>query len=163
MNTSIRPMIKEDWERVIAIYHQGMVSNMATFETVCPSYEKWDQDHLTQCRYVLEEAGTVVGWVALSPVSQRAVFRGVAEVSIYIEEGHKGKGYGETLLQYLVRHAEETGFWMLQSCIMADNKPSLKLHQKCGFREVGYRERHGQDCYGNWRDTVLFEKRRKSD
>ncbi|MGL4738281.1 MAG: GNAT family N-acetyltransferase [Cellulosilyticaceae bacterium] len=163
MKGSIRPMRAADWEKVIAIFYQGMVSNMATFETVCPSYAQWDEEHLKICRYVLEVSGDVVGWVALSPVSKRTVFRGIAEVSIYIENGHKGKGYGEALLYAVTQVSEEEGFWMLQSNIMADNFPSLRLHKKCGFREVGYRERQGQDRHGKWRDTILMERRKVTD
>lgn len=159
MKVIIREMVAQDWEAVAHIYYQGIMTNMATFQTEPPTYDAWDQGHIQKCRYVACVEGAVVGWVALSPVSSRCVYSGVAEVSLYIENAHKGKGIGKALLSYVGEQSEKEGFWMLESSIMADNFPSLMLHKKCGFREVGYRERLGQDRYGNWRDTVLVEKR----
>ena len=159
MEIQLRKMTEEDRKEVSAIYLEGIESNKATFETVCPTYEEWDKGHLEQCRIVAEIDKEVAGWVALSPVSNRYVYRGVAEISLYIANKYQHKGIGKKLLERVCTAAEEEGFWTLQSSIMADNKPSLDLHEKCGFRTVGYREKHGQDQHGNWRDTVLVEKR----
>lgn len=157
----IREMKKEDWERVARIYRQGVEHGISTFNTECPSYEAWDASHNKECRFVEEEDGKVVGWVALSPVSGRCAYRGVVEVSIYIDDAYHGKGIGSRLLQKECEESEKAGYWSLYSAIFSINKASIALHKKCGFREIGYRERIAKDKFGNWQDTTLMELRSK--
>lgn len=159
MKLEIREMKKEDWRDVAAIYQSGIDTNLATFQTQAPSYEEWDSAHLNVCRMVATENGVVVGWAALSPISSRPVYAGVAEVSIYISESHRGKGAGLLLLDALTEQAERAGLWTLQSGIMENNTASIRLHEKCGFRMIGYREKIGRDRFGTWRNTVLMERR----
>lgn len=151
----IREMYQTDWDQVKEIYQQGMNTNLATFQSECPSYEEFDQSHLKDRRYVAVDGDIVVGWTALTAVSNRCV----AEVSIYVRDSYKGKQVGTQLLAYLIAKSEEHGIWMLQSGIMENNPASIRLHEKCGFRKVGYRERIGKDCFGQWRNTVLMERR----
>ncbi|MDL2319469.1 N-acetyltransferase family protein [Eubacteriales bacterium OttesenSCG-928-A19] len=158
---TIRTMTKEDWEAVAAIYQAGMDTNLATFQTECPSYTEWDAGHLSTCRLVADDDGSVAGWAALSAVSSRCVYSGVAEVSIYISGAYRGKGVGTVLLNALSDASEAAGIWTLQSGIMADNTASIKLHEKCGYRMIGKREKIGCDRNGVWRDTVLVERRSK--
>jgi L-amino acid N-acyltransferase YncA len=155
----IREMRKTDWDQVKEIYQQGMDTNLATFQTECPSYEEFDQSHLEDCRFVAVDGDTIIGWTALTAVSNRCVYRGVAEISVYVRDSYKGKQIGTQLLNHLIAKSEEQGIWTLQSGIMEDNLPSIRLHEKCGFRMVGYRERIGKDRYGVWRNTVLMERR----
>jgi L-amino acid N-acyltransferase YncA len=159
MSYRIREMQKGDWEQVSEIYQQGMDTNLATFQTECPVYEEFDQSHMKQCRFVIIDGNSVVGWTALSPVSSRCVYRGVAEVSIYIHDSFRGRKIGTQLLSFLSEQSEKDGVWTLQSGIMADNTASIHLHKKCGFRQVGFRERIGKDRFGQWRNTVLMERR----
>lgn len=159
MYCKIRKMLKSDWNQISEIYQQGMDTNFATFQTECPTYEEFDQSHMDQCRLVITDDTTIVGWAALSPVSSRCVYRGVAEVSIYIHNTYRGKGAGSQLLNYLSGQSEKDGIWTLQSGIMADNKASICLHEKCDFRQVGFRDRIGKDRFGQWRNTVLMERR----
>lgn len=157
--TELREFQTGDWNEVCRIYRQGMESNLATFESEVPSYAKWDAGHLPFGRLVAEECGGVVGWVALSPVSARSCFRGVAEVSIYVAEEAKHGGIGTRLLNGVIDASQQNGLWTLQSVVMRNNEPSLALHRKCGFRVVGIREKIARDPCGNWRDTVLLERR----
>ena len=159
MNYKIRAMQKDDWKPVSEIYQQGMHTNLATFQTECPTYEEFDQSHMRQCRFVITDDDVIIGWAALTPVSSRCVYRGVAEVSIYIHDTYRGKGVGTQLLNFLSDQSEKEDFWTLQSGIMADNKASIRLHEKCGFRQVGFRERIGKDRFGQWRNTVIMERR----
>ncbi len=163
MSIRIRPMDASDWEAVSRIYLEGIRTNLATFETVCPPYDVWDSAHLAHCRLVIEDAGEVVGWATLSPVSKRSAYSGVAEVSIYMAEKTRGQGLGTRLLQALVNCAESQGIWTLQAGIFQDNTASTRLHEKCGFRLVGYRERISKDQNGTWKNTVLMERRRPED
>ena len=157
---SIRSMEKQDWPSVSAIYQEGMDTNLATFQTQCPPYEAWDAGHLKGCRLVaVDPDGAVAGWAALSPVSSRCVYAGVAEISIYIAMVQRGKGIGTALLDALASASEKEGIWTLQSGIMADNAASIRLHEKNGYRMIGYREKVGCDRNGVWRDTVLMERR----
>lgn len=156
---TIRKFREDDWEDVCRIYRQGMDTNLATFESEVPLYPKWDAGHLPFGRIVAEHEGKVVGWVALSPVSTRRCFTGIAEVSIYIANDAKRHGAGRMLLNGVIEASEQNGVWTLQSCIMRNNEPSLALHQKCGFRVVGVREKMARDPRGQWRDTVLMERR----
>ncbi|OEH93059.1 GNAT family N-acetyltransferase [Bacillus solimangrovi] len=151
-------MQSEDWEQVKAIYLEGIATGNATFQQQAPSWEEWDQSHSLDCRIVARSEGNVVGWAALSPVSSRCVYGGVAEVSVYVSGSHMGKGIGNVLLSSLIEISEQNGYWTLQSGIFPENKGSIHLHIKNGFREVGRRERIGK-MDGMWRDTILFERR----
>lgn len=159
MSITFRPMTEQDWPEVSSIYKQGIDTGRATFQSSIPEYNEWDAGHIKECRIVAVENGKIVGWTALSKVSSRCVYGGVAEVSIYIAEGSRGKRIGKALLDHLVPESEKAGFWMLQSGIMEDNAASLKLHDACGFRKVGFREKIGKDCNSKWRSTVLMERR----
>ena len=158
MEISIDTMQPEDWPSVRAIYLQGVATKNATFETDAPEWEAWDRGHLDICRFVVRESGTVVAWAALSPVSKRKVYAGVAEVSIYVAESARRKGFGKTLLKTLVESSEKAGIWTLQGGIFPENETSIVMHQLCGFRIVGRRERIGNRD-GTWRDVVLMERR----
>lgn len=155
----IREMFAEDWEQVVKIYWQGLETGNATFETEAPSFESWDSAHLADCRFVSEIDGLVVGWAALSPVSSRCVYGGVAEVSVYVHKDYRGQKIGQLLLRSLVNSSEEKGYWTLQSGIFEENTPSVNLHHRLGFRTVGFRERIGRDKKGRWRNTLLLERR----
>ena len=159
MDISIRLMNENDWPSVSEIYRQGIGTGKATFQSDIPAYHEWDAAHIQECRFVAVHDGKVVGWTTLSKVSSRCVYGGVAEVSIYIAEDYRGKSVGWKLMQHLIIESEKADFWMLQSGIMEDNSASISLHEKCGFRQVGYRERIGRDVHGKWRNTVLMEKR----
>ncbi len=156
----IRNMIAEDWEQVAMIYHQGILTGNATFQQDLPKWEVWNNGHLAKCRIIMVSDERVVGWAALSPISLRYVYRGVAEVSVYVHKDFTGQGIGYNLLKNLTDDAERNGIWTLQSSIFPENKPSIKIHEKCGFRQMGFREKIGQ-MNGIWRDTVIYEKRSK--
>jgi phosphinothricin acetyltransferase len=149
-----------DWETVQAILLEGIATSLATFETEAPGWEAWDRGHRPDCRLVARSGERVVGWAALSPVSGRCVYGGVAEVSVYVASSARGLGVGTRLLQRLVAESEQAGIWTLQAGIFPENTASLALHQACGFRTVGRRERLGQ-LQGVWRDVVLMERRSK--
>lgn len=151
-------MQASDWEQVRAIYLEGIRSGHATFETDAPSWEKWDEGHHQFARLVMREGETILGWAALSPVSKRHVYRGVAEVTVYVSETARGKGIGRVLLEALIEESEKNGIWTLQASIFPENIASVQLHRRCGFREVGRRERIAT-LNGVWRDTLLFERR----
>ncbi|QXE20758.1 GNAT family N-acetyltransferase [Clostridium sp. 001] len=159
MDYKIEGMKKEDWEEVSKIYLEGINTKKATFQTEVPSWQNWDSSHLKSCRLVARLGNKVLGWVALSPTSSRCVYAGVAEVSIYIGEEYRGKGIGTSLLDNLVKLSEKNGFWTLQSGIIKENLPSIALHKKCSFREVGVREKLGKMCNKKWYDVVLMERR----
>lgn len=163
MNIEIRPMTTADWPQVALIYQQGIDTNLATFQNECPSFEEWNCSHRKDCRLVITVENAVAGWAALSRVSSRSVYGGVAEVSIYIAREYHECGLGGKLLQGLVDISEQAGIWTLQSGILQDNAASIRLHEKCGFRTVGYRERIGKDRFGIWRNTVLMERRCVAD
>lgn len=158
MSYVIDQMRDGDWEQVRAIYLEGIHTGDATFETEAPSWERWDESHLSFARLVLREDAAVLGWAALSPVSKREVYRGVAEVTVYVAEAARGRGIGRALLEALIAESERNGIWTLQASIFPENTASLELHRRCGFREVGRRERIAQ-LHGIWRDTLLFERR----
>jgi L-amino acid N-acyltransferase YncA len=157
-NMLIGEMLQEDWGQVRDIYLEGIATGQATFQKEAPSWEEWDRGHVTECRIVARYNGKVVGWAALSPVSSRCVYVGVAEVSVYVSQSVVGKGVGSKLLYNLILKSEEQGFWTLQSSIFPENAASIKIHLKNGFRELGRRERIGK-MDGVWRDTVLLERR----
>ena len=152
---SLRP---EDWEQVRAIYQEGIATGHATFETAAPPWQKWDSDHLRRGRLVARDGPDLLGWAALSPASGRCVYAGVVEVSIYVAASARNRGVGRALLQALIRSSEEDGIWTLQAGVFPENVPSLALHRRCGFREVGRRERLGK-LGGTWRDVILLERR----
>jgi L-amino acid N-acyltransferase YncA len=154
----IRDLRAGDWPEVAAIYAEGIRTRNATFETAVPAWEEWDAAHLARHRLVAVESGVVVGWAALSPTSARACYAGVAEDSVYVARGWEGRGVGRGLLERLVRDAEAAGLWTIQTSIFPENRASLALHLRCGFRVVGVRERIA--CLdGVWRDTLLLERR----
>lgn len=157
----IREMTVNDWDSVAAIYTEALQNGGATYETVCPDYEYWDEKHLSGYRYVFEKDGNVVGWSALSPYSHRKVYSGVADIGIYIAKEYAGRGIGKALIQRIVEDAFAGGFWTLQASIFSENMASLALFASCGFRTVGYRERIGMTHLGEWKDTVLLEKRKQ--
>ncbi len=154
----IDQMTASDWEAVRAIYLEGIRSGHSTFETDAPSWEKWDEGHLPVARLGMRAGETVLGWAALSPVSKRHVYRGVAEVTVYVSEDAHGQGIGRALLEGLIDESEKNGIWTLQASIFPENIASVQLHLRCGFREVGRRERIAM-LNGVWRDTILFERR----
>jgi len=153
--------IKEShYPTIASIYAEGIATGIATFETIVPSWETWDNAHLKTCRLALIDQSHIVGWAALSPVSAREVYRGVAVVSIYVSKAVRGRGIGKLLLTNLILQSETNDIWTLQSGIFSNNKASISLHQKCGFRMIGYRERIAQRD-GNWMDNTLMERRSK--
>ena len=155
---SIEPMRPEDWPAVRAIYLEGITTGNATFEQTAPEWEKWDAGHLPGARIVARSASDVLGWAALSAVSSRCVYAGVAEVSIYVAERARGRGLGRQLMARLIADSEAAGIWTLQAGIFPENAASIALHERAGFRIVGTRERLGQ-MDGRWRDVVLMERR----
>lgn len=159
MNTiSIRPMDATDWPTVSRIYEDGIATGFATFETSIPTYESWNVAHMTSCRLIAMEDEKILGWAALSPVSSRCVYGGIGEVSVYIGKESRGKGAGRLLLNALIKESEAEGLWTIQSGIFPENKGSIELHKKVGFRYIGKRERVGK-LDGEWKDNLLFERR----
>ena len=156
----IDQMTADDWEQVREIYLEGIRSGNSTFETDAPSWEKWNESHLDFARLVYRDEESVLGWAALSPVSKREVYRGVAEVTVYVTESARGKGIGRALLEALIAESEKNDIWTLQASIFPENTASVELHLRCGFRELGRRERIAM-LHGVWRDTILFERRRR--
>lgn len=152
-------MLPEDWARVFEIYKQGIDSGKTTFSSAYPSWEQWDMGHHKICRYVAISDDEVVGFVAVSPVSAKSHYSGVVEVMIYVDEKYCNLGIGTSLLNKLIQEAPDKGIWCLYSSIFSSNEKSIKLHEKCGFRTIGYRERIAKDRFGNWTDTTLMEYR----
>jgi L-amino acid N-acyltransferase YncA len=155
-------MNDSDWEQVRAIYLEGIRSGDSTFETDAPSWDRWNEAHLPFARLVMRDDATILGWAALSPVSKRHVYRGVAELTVYVSARARGQGIGRALLNALIDESEKNGIWTLQASIFPENTASVNLHLRCGFREVGRRERIAMQN-GVWRDTLLFERRSASD
>ena len=153
-------MEKADWRAVSDIYTQGIATGYATFETEVPSYEEWNKNHIAGCRLIAERGDEIAGWAALSPVSGRCVYGGVAEVSVYVAKKFHGLGIGKVLMNHLILESEKAGLWTLQSGIFPENVGSIKLHEKVGFRKIGFREKVGK-LHGNWKDNVIFERRSK--
>jgi phosphinothricin acetyltransferase len=154
----INEMRPGDWEAVRTVYAEGIATGQATFETETPSWEAWNASHLPCARLVARSDETIVGWAALSPASSRKAYAGVAEVSVYVAQSHRGAGFGRQLLEALILDSEENGIWCLQAVMFPENAGSLGLHRRCGFREVGRREQIGK-LNGGWRDTILLERR----
>lgn len=157
-NVRIEPMRPEHGAAVLAIYEAGIATGNASFETQAPDWPTWDSKHLPDHRFVALENNTVRGWVATSPTSDRCVYTGVVEESIYIEPLARGRGIGVRLMETLIASTEAAGIWTLQSGVFPENEASLKLHIRCGFRVVGVRERIGQ-YDGRWRDVLFLERR----
>jgi len=161
MEYQIEAMRPADWDAVRTIYLEGIATGNSTFETSAPEWESWDARHLPYARLVARVAdGTILGWAALSPISSRKAYAGVADVSIYIAASARGQGVGSALLGRLVAESEARGLWTLQAGIFATNAASIRLHEAAGFRLVGRRERIAQ-LHGVWKDTVLMERRSK--
>jgi phosphinothricin acetyltransferase len=158
---TIDALTAADWPAVRGIYAAGIATGHATFEADPPGWDAWDSGHLPACRLCARADGDVVGWAALSPVSRRAVYAGVAEVSVYVRPDWHGRGIGSALLAALVDSSERTGLWTLQASVFPENAASLRLHARHGFRTVGRRERIGRMA-GVWRDTVLLERRSRT-
>lgn len=154
------PMQPEHANAVLEIYQHGIASGMATFETEVPSWEKFNDKYLAHSRILAMIDNKPVGWAALSRVSSRACYSGVAEVSVYVHQQHQRQGIGRTLLLQLISESEQNGIWSLLSVIHEENRASIHLHEQCGFRYIGYRERIAQ-LNGVWRTTVMLEKRSK--
>ena len=160
MKVSIRAFKKQDWASVSSIYKEGIATGIATFETEAPSYDVWGEKFIKNCRLVAELNNEVIGFAVLSQVSKRNVYKGVGEVTVYIAKNQRGKGLGKQLLTDLIVASEKEGFWTLQAGIFSTNKPSIQLHENCGFRIVGIREKIGQ-LHGIWYDNILMERRSK--
>jgi len=156
----VREMLDSDGFRVIDIYKIGIETRNATFETTIPSWSEWDSKHIQHSRFVYDENGLVLGWAALSQVSARMVYRGVAEVSIYIDLDYSRKGIGSKLMNELIQSSEKNRIWTLQSSVFPENNATIRLHEKFGFRVVGSREKIALH-HGKWRDTLILERRSK--
>ncbi len=163
MEYSINNMKPEDWEQVRAIYLEGIATGNSTFESDAPDWNKWDSAHVQEHRLVVRKGDTILAWAALSTVSTRSVYSGVAKLSIYVTTKHRGKGIGAALLKATIGSTEKAGLWTLQGGIFPENTPSLRLVKKHGFKEIGKREKIGKMKYGNlagtWRDVILVERR----
>ena len=149
---------RDDWDEVRRIYVEGIATGNATLETEAPDWEAWNRAHRPDCRLAARSDGRLLGWAALSPVSERCAYGGVAEVSVYVAGEARGRGVGQTLLSELVRLSEEAGIWTLQAGIFPENSASLSIHHRCGFRVVGVRQKLGR-LRGDWRDVALLERR----
>ncbi len=154
----IKYIQENSYTAIAEIYLQGIATGNATFQTEAPEWKEWDKSHLPFCRLAAFENGDMLGWAALSPVSSRCVYGGVAEVSIYVANSARGKGIGKKLFARLIKESEENGLWTLQSGIFPENVGSIKLHEQMGFRKIGYREKIGK-MNGLWRDNVIMERR----
>ncbi len=158
----IRSLVPSDWSSVRQIYELGIATGIATFESTAPSWESWDESHLAYGRLVAVSEGEIVGWVALSAVSDRCVYGGVAEVSVYVAPGCQGQGVGSSLLRQIISESEANGIWTLNAAMFPQNKASIHLHKKVGFREIGYREKIARQN-GVWMDNVILERRSQLD
>lgn len=158
MGLEFREIRPSDWERVRQIYREGLSTGQASFETDAPTWPRWDADHLPTCRIAAIDRGVIVGWAALTRFSPRAVYRGVAEVSIYVAADRRGQGIGSDLMGELVRRSETAGFWTLLGKVFPENERSLNIVERHGFRRVGTLEKVGRHG-GKWRDVILVERR----
>ena len=154
----LRVLAAADWDAVADIYWDGIRDGLATFETAIPSWEDWAAAHPPGLRLVAEAGVAIVGWIAAAPVSTRRADRGVVEHSVYVAADWRRKGIGRLLLEGLIARTEAAEIWTIQTSVFPENRASLALHLRCGFREVGVRERIGKRD-GLWRDTVLLERR----
>ena len=160
MKIIFRPMKAADWTNVAEIYRQGIETGNATFQQEIPTWDDWNNGHIKSCRIVAEIDNEIVGWAALTPVSGRCVYAGVAEVSVYVSDKNRGQKIGTKLLDKLIAESENEKHWTLQAGIFPENIASLKIHEELGFRKIGHREKIGK-MNGIWRDTVLLERRSK--
>ncbi|MCG1035619.1 GNAT family N-acetyltransferase [Polaribacter sargassicola] len=151
---------KENYKQVAAIYKEGIATQIATFETEVPDWKTWNNKYLSIGRIGLQEDNKIVAWGSLSATSKRAVYKGVVEVSVYVKETERGKGLGEKVLNKLIKISEEHSIWSLQSSIFRENKASIQIHKKCGFRIIGYKEKIAK-LNGVWQDNMLLERRSK--
>ena len=158
---TVVPLEPEHWDAVERIYLEGIATGSATFETSAPSWQAWDRSHLAGQRVVAMKEGRVLGWAALSSVSERCVYGGVTEVSVYVAASVRGRGIGRLLLEALIRRSELDGIWTIQAGIFPENAASIRLHESVGFRVVGVRERLGK-LDGVWRDVVFLERRSRN-
>jgi phosphinothricin acetyltransferase len=161
MGIRVEAMTPADWPDVRRIYAEGIAAGDATFETEVPDWSHWDHSHRPECRLVARDLGSgrVVGWTALTLVSSRRVYAGVASESVYVAADRRGQGIGQALLEALIEASEAAGFWTLQAGVLVENVASRALHERAGFREVGVQRRLGRDREGRWRDRVLLERR----
>ena len=157
----IRIMKDDDWDSMVRIYNQSLQKGDVTFTTDCPTYEEWNTAHTKECRFVYELEGQVVGYTMIAPTSKREVYRGVVELSIFVDENYLRKGIGTELLERLCEETEKYGYWTLYAAIFSVNIASIELHKKCGFRIIGYRENIAKDRFGNWQSTTIMERRNK--
>lgn len=155
---TIEPMQADQAPVLLDIYRQGILSGMATFETTVPEWPVFNAKYLPHSRIIAKDDAEITGWAALSPVSARDCYHGVAEVSVYVAQAHQRKGIGRILLMALINESEQDGIWSLLSVIHEENRASIHLHEQCGFRYIGYRERIAQ-LDGIWRTTVMLERR----
>lgn len=151
-------MVPADWPEVLAIYEEGIATGLATFETHLPTWDQWNRDHLPHSRVVALLDDRLVGWIALSPVSGRCAYQGVAEVSVYLYASARGNSVGKALVEAVITSSESRGIWTLYSAMLSINLPSIRFHEKNGFRKIGYREKIGR-LHGEWHDIVIFERR----
>jgi L-amino acid N-acyltransferase YncA len=151
-------LTENHWPEVRTIYESGIATGNAHFSMQVPTWDEWDHEHVKSCRLVAVENNEVLGWAALTAMSDRCVFAGVAEVSVYVAENARGKGIGKKLLAELAKQSEENNYWTLEARIFAENSASIKIHEDNGFRMIGKRERIGK-LNGVWRDTILLERR----
>jgi phosphinothricin acetyltransferase len=158
MKLDVIRMADKDGPEVLAIYGEGIAGRESTFETYVPSWEQWDAAHLPTCRFVAKSEGVLLGWAALGRTSSRQCYAGVAEVSVYVRSSTRGQGVGRALLEKIITESESAGFWTLQGSTFPENTASLRLQSRCGFREIGRRERIAK-LDGVWRDTILTERR----
>ena len=159
MEFKIREALPADYIGIKEIYSQGIESGTATFRTKAPEYAEWDESHHPFCRYVAEKDNIIIGWTSLTPALQRGAYKGVAELSIYVRDGYRRHGVGFALIETVKKAASEFGIWTLESRICHQNTSSIRLHEKCGFRMIGFRERIAKDIFGEWQDTVEMEYR----
>lgn len=158
LKLTIRQITPDDWPIVAEIYKQGIETGDATFQQEIPSWMDWNNTHLKNCRIVALVNGEIAGWAALTAVSSRCVYAGVAEVSLYIANNYRGQKVGTSLLEQLIIESEKENLWTLQAGIFPENIPSLIIHERAGFRKIGYRARIGK-MNNIWRDTILMERR----
>ncbi|MWB98501.1 GNAT family N-acetyltransferase [Agromyces seonyuensis] len=163
MTIAIRPLTAADWPAVAEIFRHGIDDGEATFEVAPPTWDAFDAGKIDAPRLVADDGDRVLGWAAASPVSGRPAYRGVIEHSVYVHRDARGRGVGKLLLEAFVAGADAAGYWTIQSSIFPENTASLRLHEQCGFRPIGRRERIGKSLLGpnagTWRDTILIERR----
>lgn len=155
----IREMKRDDWDAMMCIYKQSLQKGDVTFTTDEPSYEEWDAAHAKECRFVYERDGQVIGYTMIAPTSKREPYKGVAELSIFVDNKHLREGIGTEMLTKLCEETEKCGYWTLYSAIFSVNQASVELHKSCGFRIIGTRDRIAKDRFGNWQSTTIMERR----